>query len=192
MRELALHILDVVENALEAGASRVEVGIDEDMEADRMTISIRDNGRGMPADVVPRVLDPFFTTRTTRHVGLGLPLLAAAAQRCEGDLRVESWPGAGTSVTASFRHGHLDRAPLGNVAGTLLAVLLRGDGTGPELAYRHRLDGRTFELDTAAMQIELGGIPWSYRPLRQWLHDYIIEGEAALAVAPEGGNDAKA
>lgn len=83
MRELSLHILDVLENALEAGATAVELEVDEDLCADRLTISVRDNGRGMDAPSARRALDPFFTTRTTRHVGLGLPLLAAAARRCE-------------------------------------------------------------------------------------------------------------
>jgi anti-sigma regulatory factor (Ser/Thr protein kinase) len=182
MRELSLHLLDVLQNALEAGSTQVEVSIDENLADDRLTIEVRDDGRGMDDEAVRRVLDPFFTTRTTRHVGLGLPLFAAAAQRCDGDLIVDSAPGRGTTVTATFRHSHLDRAPLGDMPGTLLAFLLHGGEDTPRLYYRHRVNGETFELDTTAMQAELGGIPLSYPPVRAWLRDFISEGEAQLSL----------
>ena len=196
MRELSMHILDVLENALEAGATQVELSIVEDLEADRLEIVVHDNGRGMDARMAGLAMDPFFTTRTTRHVGLGLPLFAAAAQRCDGDLTLESTPGQGTTVRTTFRHSHLDRAPLGNMTDTLLAFLI-GFPTGqpqggqahgvtptnraaPRFTYRHQVEGRTFELDTAAIQAELGEIPLSHPRVREWLHDYIAEGEAEL------------
>jgi hypothetical protein len=188
MRELSLHILDVLENALAAGATMVEVSIDEDLAADRLTIVVRDNGRGMDPELVRRVLDPFFTTRTTRHVGLGLPLFAAAAQTCDGDLSVDSAPGGGTMVSATFRHSHLDRAPLGDMPGTLLAFLLHGEGGAPRLCYCHRVNSETFELDTEAVQAELGGIPLSYPPVRAWLRDYVSQGEAELPLRAGIGN----
>jgi len=180
MRELSLHILDVLENALEAGATEVELEIDEDLRADRLAIAVRDNGRGMDAHTARRALDPFFTTRTTRHVGLGLPLLAAAARRCEGDLTLESAPGRGTAVTATFRHSHLDRAPLGDVTGTLLAFLLSERGAGLRFVYHHRVNGRSFDLDTSAIRAELEDIPLSHPLVREWLGDYIAAGEAEL------------
>lgn len=180
MRELSLHILDLLQNALDAEATRVEVRIEEDLAADRMAITVRDNGRGMDRETADRALDPFFTTRTTRHVGLGLPLLVAAARRCEGDLRLESAPGGGTVVTATFRHSHLDRAPLGDMTGTLLATLLGGNGRAPQLCYHHRVNDRTFAFDTTTIQAEVGEIPLSYAPLRNWLRDWIDEGEAKL------------
>lgn len=181
MRELSLHILDLLENALEAGASRVELAVLENLEEDDLAIVVRDNGRGMDERTREQALDPFFTTRTTRHVGLGLPLLAAAARRCDGDLLVDSAPGVGTEVRAAFRHSHLDRAPLGKMADTLLAFLLHKDGAAPELHYQHRIGGRLFELDTAAVRAELGDIPLSHPAVRGWLYDYIVEGEAQLA-----------
>jgi hypothetical protein len=145
----------------------------------------------MDPHALQHALDPFFTTRTTRHVGLGLPLLAAAARRCEGDLSVQSALGWGTEVKATFRHGHLDRAPLGNLPRTLLAFLLYGDGTGADLRYQHHLEDRLFQLDTAAIRSELGQVPLSYPAVRAWLYDYIAEGEAQLASAREGGNGVK-
>ena len=197
MRELSLHILDVLQNAVEAGATQVDLTIVEDLEADRLTIVVQDNGPGMDAKTACRAMDPFFTTRTTRHVGLGLPLFAAAAGRCDGGLELESVPGKGTMVKASFRHSHLDRAPLGDLTDTLLAFLLARDGK-MRLRYCHRVDGcsppgsgsysRSFELDTAAIQAELGEIPLSHPQVREWLHDYIAEGEAELR---EGGNHAQ-
>jgi anti-sigma regulatory factor (Ser/Thr protein kinase) len=198
MRELSMHILDMLENALEAGATQVELSIVEDLEADRLDIVVRDNGRGMDAATARQALDPFFTTRTTRHVGLGLPLFAAAAKRCDGDLTLESAPGRGTTVQTTFRHSHLDRAPLGSMTDTLLAFLLglppslppggedgrRPGKAAPRFTYCHQVDGRTFELDTAAIQAELGEIPLSHSRVRKWLHDYIAEGEAELTGCP--------
>jgi hypothetical protein len=202
-----MHILDVLENALEAGATQVELSIAEDLEADRLSIAVHDNGRGMDAETARRALDPFFTTRTTRHVGLGLPLFAAAARRCDGDLTVESSPGRGTTVKATFRRSHVDRAPLGNMTDTLLAFLLgfplgqphggqppevapttAGAGTAPgsrpstvpRFTYYHRVGDRAFELDTAAIQAELGEVPLSHPRIREWLHGYIAEGEGEL------------
>jgi len=186
MRELSLHILDVLENALEAGATEVDLEIDEDLLADRLTITVRDNGRGMDAQTARRALDPFFTTRTTRHVGLGLPLFAAAARRCEGDLGLDSSPGRGTVVTATFRHSHLDRAPLGDIAGTLLAFLLSERSAGLHFVYHHRVNGRSFDLDTAAIRAELEDIPLSHPLVREWLRGYIAAGEAELVPAHQG------
>ncbi len=186
MRELSLHILDVLENALEAGATEVGLEIDEDLHADRLTIAVQDNGRGMDAQTARRALDPFFTTRTTRHVGLGLPLFAAAAGRCEGDLYLESTPGRGTVVTVTFRRSHLDRAPLGDVTGTLLAFLLSERGAGLRFVYHHRVNGQSFDMDTSAIRAELGDIPLSHPLVREWLRDYIAAGEADLVPAHQG------
>jgi hypothetical protein len=174
-----MHILDLLENALEAGATRVQLGIDEDPAADRLVIVVRDNGRGMDGETARRAVDPFYTTRTTRHVGLGLPLLKAAAERCRGGLTVESSLGQGTAVTASFQHSHLDRAPLGKMADTLLAFLL-SESAGVRLTYCHRIADRLFELDTADIEAELGGIPLSHPRVREWLYGTISAGEAEL------------
>lgn len=177
MRELSLHVLDALENSLEAGATLIELVIEEDLAADWLTIAIRDDGRGMSEDQLARINDPFFTTRSTRHVGLGIPLFAAAAERCEGNLAVTSQPGKGTSLQATFRHSHIDRAPLGDITGTLLAVILAGSS---DLHYIHRLDGHQFEFHTADVRSELGDIPLTHPAVRTWLRDFINEGEASL------------
>jgi len=178
MRELSLHILDILENAIEAGATRITLTIEEDSAADRLTIVVRDNGRGMPREMVARVLDPFFTTRQTRHVGLGLPLLAAAAERAGGRLEIESEPGVGTTVTATFQLRHWDRAPLGDLPRTLLAVFLARPPV--DLAYVHRVDGREFHCTTAELREALGDVPLTHPRVRAWLQEYLEEGIAGL------------
>jgi anti-sigma regulatory factor (Ser/Thr protein kinase) len=182
MRELALHILDVVENALEAGARTVELTVVEACDADRLTIIVRDDGRGMDAETVSRVRDPFYTTRTTRHVGLGIPLLDAAATRCAGRLEIQSSPGKGTTLTATFQHSHIDRAPLGDMPGTLMGILLREQAF--DLKYAHCVRGgsceQVFELDTREIKQALGDIPLATPAVRRWLGEYITQGEKGL------------
>lgn len=178
MRELSLHILDVLENSIEAGATRIELLIEEDLEKDFLRIVIRDNGRGMSEELARQVLDPFFTTRTTRHVGLGLPLFAAAAERCNGELRIQSKPGVGTTVLATFQHNHIDRAPLGDLAGTLMAAILSEREV--DIHYKHTADGQAFELDTAEVRRVLGDVPLSHPKVRQWLASTLAEGLASV------------
>lgn len=178
MRELALHILDVLENAIEAGATRIDLTIREDTAQDLVTIEVADNGRGMDEQMVRRISDPFFTTRTTRHVGLGIPLFRAAARRCNGDLTIASQPGIGTRLTATFQRSHIDRAPLGDMRGTLLAVLLSERRV--DIRYQHHVDDRTFAFDTAEMRAALQGIPLSHPAVREWLEAYLAEGFAEL------------
>jgi len=194
MRELSLHILDVLQNSLEAGATLVELIIEENLAADRLAITVRDNGRGMDEVQLARVYDPFFTTRRTRHVGLGIPLFKAAAERCNGDLTITSQVGRGTTLVATFQHSHLDRAPLGDITETLMAVILGG---ACELRYAHRVSGelaegelagggggeakvREFAFDTAQIKAELGDVPLTHPAVREWLRTFIAEGEAAL------------
>ena len=156
MRELALHILDIAENGISAGANRIDITVDEARSQDRLTIVIRDNGHGMPPEKMRHLTDPFVTTRSSRRVGLGLPLFAAAATRCAGDLRVRSEPGKGTEVTATFRLHHIDRAPLGDMAATIMTLILGNPHI--DVIYSHSVDGESFELDTRDIRRQLGDI----------------------------------
>jgi anti-sigma regulatory factor (Ser/Thr protein kinase) len=182
MRELALHILDVVENALEADAQTVELIVIEDYAADRLTITVRDDGRGMDAETVQKVRDPFYTTRTTRHVGLGIPLLDAATERCAGGLDIQSTPGQGTLLTATFQHSHIDRAPLGDMPSTLMGILLREQAF--DLCYTHQVRvgscTHIFELNTREIKQQLGDVPLATPAIRRWLGEYIAQGERGL------------
>jgi hypothetical protein len=146
MEDLALHILDIAQNSLEAGATEIEIEIWENLKEDRLTIKVRDNGRGMDAEMLARVTDPFFTTRSTRKVGLGLPLMSAASKAAGGALTVDSKPGQGSTVVATFRHGHIDRAPLGDIETTLM-ILLAGH-PDKDILFRHQLGNQLFELNS--------------------------------------------
>ncbi len=179
MRELSHHVLDLLENSLAAGATLVTLRIDEDTEKDLLVIEVQDDGRGMDAEMQKRALDPFFTTRTTRHVGLGLPLLMAAAERCDGGLELESDVGKGTRVKAWFVWEHIDRAPLGDMIGTLLGALLASHSNW-DLVFAHRVDGDTFGLDTRELRETLGDVPLSHPAVRQWLEEYLQQGYAEL------------
>ncbi len=156
MRELSLHILDIAENGITAGADHLLIRVEESSADDRLTLSVEDNGRGMPEEKTRHIDDPFITTRTTRRVGLGLSLLASAARRCEGDIRVHARREKGTRVTATFRRSHIDRAPLGDMAATL-EVLIMGN-PHIDFRYTHRVDGREWVLDTRDLKTELGNL----------------------------------
>ena len=151
MEDLSLHILDIVENSRNASASRVEIRIDEDTARDLLSIDIKDNGRGMDEEARARALDPFGTTRTTRRIGLGLPLLAQAARECGGGLLLVSAPGEGAEVRAEFRLSHPDGKPLGDLAATLAAIAAGRPELDLRFEYRRdgdiiaRLDGRREE-----------------------------------------------
>jgi hypothetical protein len=114
---------------------------------------IRDNGSGMPVEKLENINDPFITSRTTRRVGLGLSLLAAATERCEGTMRVDSEPGKGTAIEATFRFNHIDRAPLGDMAATITTLIMGNPGI--DFVYSHRIDGKEFSLDTREIRTEM-------------------------------------
>ncbi|MGD8881129.1 MAG: ATP-binding protein [Desulfobacterales bacterium] len=153
MRELSLHILDIVENGIAAGGDCIWIEVDEARKKDRLKIVIRDNGSGMPIEKRDNINDPFITSRTNRRVGLGLSLLSAATERCEGTLRVNTQPGKGTEVEAIFRYNHTDRAPLGDMAATVTTLIIGH----PEIdfVYSHRIDAKDFSLDTREIRIEM-------------------------------------
>lgn len=157
--ELSLHILDLAENSLAAGASLVTIEVIEDTRADRLTIRVADNGRGMDADLVERVADPFVTTRTTRRVGLGLPFLKQAAELCNGALTIASAQGVGTTITATFQHSHIDRMPLGDLLGTILTLVVGFPHA--DFVYRHVVGDNVFEFDTRPIKAELGEVALS-------------------------------
>lgn len=180
MRELSLHVLDVVENSLAAEATHITIDIVEDRAEDRLTMTMADNGRGMDEETVSKAVDPFFSTRTTRRIGLGLPLLKAACEHCGGRFSLTSAAGEGTTVEAQFQHSHIDRAPLGNMATSLMSILL--SDRLQRLSYRHRVDDRTFQIDTEEVKQALEDVPISHPSVRNWMLDYLSEGEASLGL----------
>ena len=178
MRELSLNILDIAQNSLSAGAGLVTLTVDEDSGADSLTLRVEDDGRDMDADTLQRVRDPFYTTRTTRKVGMGIPLFRMAAEMTGGSLDIVSEPGKGTAVTASFSLSHIDRMPLGDMAGTVTALIRLNPGV--DFVYRHTVDGRSFEMDTRELRAQLGDVPLSEPDVMEWIDGYLREQEDSL------------
>lgn len=146
MQDLSLHILDLVENSLRAGAKLIGISVFEDMEQDLLTVEIRDDGKGMDPQTCSQAADAFFTTKPRRRVGLGLALLAMAAKQAGGGLHISSLPGVGTTVRATFRLSHPDCKPLGDMSATLETLV----AANPEVdfIYEHRRGAEIARLDT--------------------------------------------
>ncbi|WP_427338959.1 ATP-binding protein [Caloranaerobacter sp. DY30410] len=173
MKELSLHILDLAENSVKAGATKINISIDEDTERDLLTIELEDNGEGMSEDLLKKVEDPFVTSRTTRKVGLGIPLMKAATLRCEGDFKISSEIGKGTKVTCVFRHSHIDRAPIGDIGQTIISLINANENI--EIVYRHSYNGNYFVFDTKEVKKILGDVPINEANIILWIKDYINE-----------------
>ncbi len=150
MREIALHVLDIAENGITAGSELIEIFIDENRIENLLKVVIKDYGKGMSPEMLRTITDPFVTTRTTRRIGLGLSLWKEAAKRCGGDFSIESEPGKGTVVTATFRYDHIDRAPIGDIAGTI-TMLIAGN-PDIDFVYDHVIDGNRFAIDTRELR----------------------------------------
>ena len=168
-----MHLLDVAQNALKAGAKLVEITVAADTAADTLHIRIKDDGCGMSPQQLQAVTDPFFTTRTTRKVGLGVPLFKMAAELSGGGLTIDSQQGRGTAVDAAFGLTHIDRMPLGDLKGTLL-LLVR---TNPQVdfLYLERLDSACMELDTRQLREILGEVPLDQPDVLDWIGAYYDE-----------------
>lgn len=179
MLEISLHILDIVNNSVKAGAKLIEITVEEALRENRLRIRIDDDGCGMDEAFLEHVLDPFQTTRTTRRVGMGLSLFRAAAQAAGGDLTVWSQKGVGTKVAAEFQHDHIDRQPLGDMAQTMVTLI--SGNTQTDFVYRHVRDGREFVLDTREMKQILGqDADFSCPEIVLWIKEYVSEGIGAL------------
>ncbi len=156
MQDLSLHILDIVENSVDAGAKNIALSIREDREKDLLWVEVVDDGRGMSEAALNKATDPFWTTRQTRRVGLGLSLLEQAAKAAGGGLKIESQLGGGTTVKAWFQHSHIDRKPLGNVAESLLTLIVANPDV--DFVYVHQDGGSEVLLDTKEIKAQLGSV----------------------------------
>ncbi|MDZ7833663.1 MAG: ATP-binding protein [Desulfobacterales bacterium] len=178
MKELSLHILDVAENGISAGADQVAIEVIEDRRQNRLTLVIADNGRGIPMDQVDRAIDPFYTSRTTRRVGMGLSLLNAAARQCDGHMWIDSDAGKGTRITAEFVYDHIDRAPVGDMAATMISLIMGSPGI--DFEYRHEVDGREFVLNTREVKSALDGRQINDPEVFQYIMETLRTGENRL------------
>jgi len=181
LRELSLHLLDIVENSVAAKAGCIEISVIEDRTQDRLKLSVKDDGVGMTPEMAARVTDPFVTSRTTRKVGLGIPLLKAAAEACNGYLSIHSVLREGTRVDVEFQHSHIDRMPLGNLTGTFLNLLV---------SYPHirwvltvQVNEELFVFDSAPIIRELEGIPLTEPTILSFLRQMLEEGIESVHLA---------
>jgi hypothetical protein len=156
VEDISLHILDISENSVRADAKKIEIIVTKDVQADLIRIDVIDDGRGMDADTLARIRDPFFTTKH-KKTGLGIPLLSQAAEQTGGGLEIESLPGTGTRVTVSFRASHVDRPPVGSMADTLLALI--AGHPDRDYVYEEREGERSFRFDTREIKTDLEGVP---------------------------------
>ncbi len=173
MPEISLNVLDVAENSTRAGASLVTITVDADFSGDRLTVVIDDNGCGMTPEQVQQVTDPFFTSRTTRKVGLGVPFFKLAAESTGGSFAITSEPGVGTTVTAVFVLSHIDRMPLGDISTTIHTLVVYHPET--DFVYRYQYNGRSFALDTREFRQVLGDIPFDTPDISAYIMDYLNE-----------------
>lgn len=153
MRDISLHILDIAENSVKADAQNIVIVVDEDIIKNLLTLQITDDGKGMKEEMAKKADDPFVTSRTTRKVGLGIPLLKEAAKAAGGGLKVTSEENKGTKIKAWFKYDHLDRKPIGNTAETIITLILMNPDT--DIRYVHRKNGEEFVFDTKEIKTQL-------------------------------------
>mgnify|MGYP005771206295 CR=1 FL=1 len=173
MPELSLNVLDVAENSIRAEATLVEISVTADTKADTLTIIIKDNGHGMTEEQIAKVTDPFFTTRTTRKVGLGIPFFKQASEMTEGSFQIQSESGVGTTVTAVFGLSHIDRMPLGDMTSTMHTLITFNTKT--DFLYTYTLDDRSYTLDTREFKEILGNVPLNTPEVSSYIKEYLAD-----------------
>lgn len=183
MKELSLNILDVAENSVKAGATLTQILLTE--RDGVLKLEFIDDGCGMSEDVVRSVIDPFYTTRTTRKVGMGIPLLKLACEQTDGSLSISSVTqeddpiNHGTHVTATFNTDHIDFTPLGDVSASVLTLIQGHPDT--DFLFRHECDGGVVELDTRSLREVLEDVPLNSYDVMQWIEGYLQEQYEALS-----------
>ncbi|MBR4890207.1 MAG: ATP-binding protein [Clostridia bacterium] len=178
MRELSLNILDIAQNSISANASLITIEVAENTVKNTLLIGIYDNGKGMSEEQVKSVIDPFFTTRTTRKVGMGIPLFKMAAEQTGGGLEIQSELGVGTQVRAQFKTDSVDFTPLGDVASTIQMLITMN--TDRDFIYKHSVNEKEFVCDTREIKEILGDVPLDTYEVSQWLKDFITENTEVL------------
>ena len=173
-----MHILDIAENAVSAGADLIQIRIEADTQSDSLTVSIDDNGCGMSQEMLERVHSPFTTSRTTRDVGLGIPLFAASCEKTGGHLSMTSAQGIGTKVTAHYRYTHIDRPPLGNVAETICTLTLMNPNI--DFVFEAAKTNEEFVYDTREIKATLDGLPITHPDVLVFIRGFLQEGTTQI------------
>jgi len=173
MKELSLHILDIATNSIDAGADLIEIKLEINTKNDYFRINIKDNGKGISEKLQKQVMNPFYTTRKVRNVGLGIPLLKSAAEQCGGFLKIQSAENKGTEIVVEFINSHIDRAPLGKIEESIVTILNFNEKF--DLIYIHDVNGKRFIFDTREIKEILGEVDFRTPSILMWIKEYIKE-----------------
>lgn len=173
MKELAYHVLDIANNSVRGKASVIRIDIIEDQILNLLSITIDDNGIGIPDTILSTIKDPFTTSRTLRKVGLGIPFLNDTCLNCNGSLTIESKVGEGTHVVATMEWNHIDRPPLGNIASTITTLISSEENIN--IIYSHSYNGQSFDISTNEIKDVLGDVPLNRIEVIMWLKEFLLE-----------------
>lgn len=178
MNDLSMHILDIVQNSISAGATLIIITVEEDIDGDTLLISIQDNGKGMTCEQVAKLSDPFFTSRTTRKVGMGIPLFKQSAEQSGGKIEVSSEVGKGTKVEATFGYSNIDRPPLGDVSNAVM--LLVSSNPTLDFLFKYKYNKEEYIFDTKEIKEVLGGLPLNNPSVIKYLNEMLTENVDSL------------
>ncbi len=173
MNEISLHIIDIVQNSISAGAKNVKVRLSEDSMKDFVLLEVEDDGVGIDEETLHMVEDPFFTTKTGKHVGLGIPLLKHTSETTEGTFKIVSKMGKGTKIKGTFKRSHIDLPPLGNLENTILTLIFATEGINLKFIYEK--NGKIFRIETGKIKSMLGNVKFSNPEVIKFLKEYIKE-----------------
>ncbi len=183
MTEISLNILDIAQNSVRADASLIEITVAADTANDRLEVTIKDNGCGMSEEQVRNVIDPFFTTRTTRRIGLGIPFFKQSAEMTGGSFSIKSEIGVGTVTKAVYVLSSIDRMPLGDMTQTIHSLVTMN--THIDFLYTYSADGKSFVLDTREFREILGGVDFDVPEVSSFIRDYLKENHAEVSELAE-------
>lgn len=178
MKELAMHVYDLMENSTAANSTEVKLTIRDSLKDNIYAFTIEDNGKGMTPEFMAKVTDPYTTSRTTRKVGLGLPLIKMNTENCGGGMKLQSEVGKGTRLDFWFQHNHWDRPPMGDIAGTI--VMLCAAHEDIHIIYKHITDEDEFVFDTDEIHEALDGMSMNDVKVMGWLKDMVHENLEAI------------
>lgn len=173
MEEISLHILDIVNNSIKAKSTLIEISISIDVLLDNMIVIIKDNGIGMSTTTLEQVIDPFYTTRTTRKVGLGIPFFKLSAESTGGNFLIKSWENEGTYIEASYVLSHIDRLPLGDISSTIQTLITFNESI--DFLYSYSIANNNFTLNTRELKETLGGISFNNLEVYNFIKSYLQE-----------------
>jgi anti-sigma regulatory factor (Ser/Thr protein kinase) len=178
MEDISLHILDIAENSIAAQAKRIKIRIQESRKKDLLSLEIEDDGKGMNRETLNKALDPFFTTKKTRRFGFGLSLLSESAKAAEGSFRIESNPGKGTKIKATFKASHIDTLPMGDIPQTMISLIMGHPEI--DMIYTHTTDKDNYSIDTKDIKAQLNGLPINSPKVLGFIKNHLIEGIATI------------